>query len=165
MIALSKQYLKKRAEMRFWVNVKKSDGCWLWIGRHRTDKGYGRIHFGSRYVMATRFLWETILGRHIPEDYQMLHRCDVPACVNPDHLFVGTRSDNMRDSVSKGRFNSKPRGLKGVSHWGARLSDEQVRQIRKMKSAGVSTTTIMAIYKMCRSNICDIVAKRLWANV
>lgn len=82
---------------RFWPKVEKTDGCWLWTANTRPN-GYGL--FGS--VGAHRVAYELCVGP-IPSGMYVCHRCDNPACVRPDHLFVGTQLDNMRDMVTKGR--------------------------------------------------------------
>ena len=92
---------------RFWRKVAKhSSGCWLWYGA-RNGNGYGVCGAGGLKWLAHRVAWELSCGP-IPEggDYHgtcVLHRCDVPLCVNPDHLFLGTQADNMRDKAEKGR--------------------------------------------------------------
>lgn len=75
-------------------------GCWLWTGG--LSKGYGNIMDGTRCRLAHRVSYELFVGE-IPKGKQVLHRCDVPCCINPRHLFLGTRSDNMRDCFQKGR--------------------------------------------------------------
>lgn len=89
---------------RFWAKVKKSDACWEWQGG-RLPHGYGRIVISRKEgaVRAHRFSWELHFGP-IPDGMVICHRCDNPPCVRPDHLFVGTQSDNMRDCVNKGRL-------------------------------------------------------------
>lgn len=83
---------------RFWSKVHITDGCWLWTGALRN--GYGR--FGSRpFKYAHRVSWELANGP--TGDLKVLHRCDNPRCVRPDHLFLGTQLDNMRDRSAKGR--------------------------------------------------------------
>src|SRR5229473_531412 len=92
---------------RFWSKVRKSDGCWEWIaGKHRF--GYGIIRDGgrgSRMRTAHRISWEFHNGS-IPAGLWVLHRCDNPQCINPDHLFLGTQFDNMTDAARKGRIRN-----------------------------------------------------------
>lgn len=77
-----------------------NSGCWLWVGT--TVTGYGQLTFGRKRWLAHRLAWEAFRGA-VPGDLCVLHRCDVPACVNPDHLWTGTRLDNNRDMTAKGR--------------------------------------------------------------
>ena len=95
----------------FWAKVKKGDGCWEWQGatdaRPTRRPGYGLVTVNGRRAKAHRVAWELANGREIPPGLLACHRCDNPPCVRPDHLFVGTMSDNIRDSVAKGRFHPK----------------------------------------------------------
>ena len=87
---------------RFWKKVSKSDGCWLWTGSV-TNSGYGQFFpMERKMVTAHRWAYMTFVAP-IPEKMFVCHRCDTKRCVRPDHLFLGTHSDNMRDMVSKGR--------------------------------------------------------------
>ena len=88
---------------RFWSKVEKSNGCWLWRGA-ADPRGYGFFWVNGKQIGAHRFSLSLKLGR-LP--LQACHSCDVPACVNPDHLFEGSQQDNMRDCVSKGRLDSR----------------------------------------------------------
>jgi len=107
------------------VIPEPNSGCWLWDGA--ASKGYGQIGVGGKLLYAHRVSWERTHG-DIPEGSHVLHRCDVTLCVNPDHLFLGTHKDNMRDMAKKGRQRS---GARGVTHGSARLTEEQVLAIRK----------------------------------
>lgn len=107
-------------------------GCWLWAGSVG-ENGYGRAHSGeygtarSTAMGAHRLSWLMHKGP-IPDGLQVCHRCDVKACVNPDHLFVGTPLDNIRDCVAKGRAR---RGrLSGERHGRAKLTEKDVIAIR-----------------------------------
>lgn len=85
----------------FWKKVEKTETCWLWTAA-LNNSGYGAFAFeGSRWL-AHRFSYFIHKGP-IPTGMYVLHRCDSPRCVNPDHLWIGTQADNMRDCAEKGR--------------------------------------------------------------
>ena len=91
---------------RFWPKVDKRspDECWNWVGQ-RDHQGYGRLKVGSKPARAHRISWMLSTGESAGS-LCVLHSCDNPTCVNPDHLFAGTHSDNMRDREAKGRNHS-----------------------------------------------------------
>ena len=78
-------------------------GCWIWTGALNRHRGYGRLRFKDKEIKAHRYSWELHNGP-IPDGLQVLHKCDTPACVNPDHLWLGTHKENMHDCIKKGRF-------------------------------------------------------------
>lgn len=93
-----------------------SVGCWNWT-KSRTPEGYGHLHIHCKYWYAHRFSWVLHYG-NIPEHLHVLHKCDNPGCVNPEHLFLGTHQDNMHDRDLKGRGrhgNSKGLGPNSIS--------------------------------------------------
>lgn len=92
---------------RFWSKVQKSDACWLWT-KGTTHGGYGRFTLPRNIgtVMAHRVSWELAFGP-IAAGLKVLHRCDVRACVRPDHLRLGTQKDNIRDAVAKRRMHAQ----------------------------------------------------------
>lgn len=84
----------------FWLRVEKSDGCWNWTGK--LVKGYGSFRLKGVSGRANRVSWFLAHG-NLPKELHVLHKCDNPKCVRPDHLFLGTHLDNMRDMVEKNR--------------------------------------------------------------
>jgi len=89
---------------KFVMPVPES-GCWLWLGRVDPDSGYGQFSLNDRITRAHRAAWLLYRG-DIPAGRLVLHRCDVRCCVNPNHLFLGSHKDNMRDCITKGRFRA-----------------------------------------------------------
>lgn len=111
------------------VTVNPISECWEWKGRK--ERGYGRTIIGSRVdgtrrtIAAHRLSYETFVG-HIPEGMEVCHKCDNPCCVNPEHLFVGTRQDNIDDREAKGR-NHPP---KGSNNGRSKLTESDVLSAR-----------------------------------
>jgi hypothetical protein len=93
--------------LRFWAKVAKSDGCWEWQAV-RSSQGYGafRPTPESKQRSAHCYSWELAFGP-IPDGLWVLHRCDNRVCVRPEHLFVGSASDNAQDAIAKGRRRRK----------------------------------------------------------
>lgn len=85
---------------RFWSKVEKSDGCWIWTAA-RNRAGYGKFYCRGAMRTATRVLWELITGTAVPDELFVCHRCDNPPCVRPDHLFLGTNTQNQVDRQSR----------------------------------------------------------------
>lgn len=120
-----------------------NSGCWLWLG-HIPKSGYGQFRMTTdpreRCEGAHRASWILHNGS-IPNGLDVLHRCDVRCCVNPHHLFLGTKLDNMQDAASKGRMNwkpsDKPRIHRGEKHNQARLTVADILVIRGSAWKGV----------------------------
>ena len=110
-------------------------GCWEWVGA-LDDNGYGRFYVRKNHSPhASRVAWELCFGP-IPGKLFVCHRCDNPPCVNPAHLFLGTRQDNILDCVRKGRHR-QPYTQHGLAHHTA-FGKSKVREIEKLLSSGLS---------------------------
>lgn len=101
---------------RFFDKVLKTDSCWIWTAGSR-GLGYGAFKHEGKTIDAHRMSW-IIHNGTIPKDIFICHKCDNRSCVNPDHLFLGTHSDNMRDAYNKGRLNmnSFDRSANAIGH-------------------------------------------------
>lgn len=139
---------------RFWKRVEKGDGCWLWTGAADL-KGYGMITVTAAEAheapgcgakaKAHRVAWSLVNGA-VPDGMLVCHRCDVPACVNPAHLFLGTIRDNIQDAAAKGRMARK-------------LTDEEVAQIRLLAARGIAGHQIGKMYGVATSTVNRIAAR------
>ncbi len=139
-----------------------NSGCWLWTasnsGEGKTDdRAYGRMNLKSGQKSAHQISFEIYRGK-IPDGMQVLHTCDMPCCVNPEHLFLGTITDNMRDMVKKGRGKS----LKGIHHCKAKLNPEKVMDILWRCGMGEPKISLAAEYNVTKSLIKQIVARKIW---
>lgn len=147
---------------RFWSHVKKGDGneCWEWmISRFRN--GYGKFAVSrEKTAKANRMAWELLFGP-IPDGMCVLHKCDNPGCVRPDHLFLGTPADNARDRNSKGRQAI----FRGESHSSSKLTDNDVRAIRSERSMGASLVVLSQKYGVTIQNISQIYLRKSWRHI
>lgn len=114
-------------------------GCWLWL-ESCTTNGYGRLSSGGRRVSAHRYSWIYYKGE-IPTGLWVLHHCDVRSCVNPNHLFLGTRSDNTIDCAYKSRLNTSKLTLDKVF----KIRNDERSQRKIAKDYGVSQAQISNI--------------------
>lgn len=153
----------KTLEERFWEKVQKTDTCWIWIGCRNNGTGYGRIGRGGRQGGTTHahvVSWELANNRRVPKGMMICHKCDVRACVRPDHLFLGTPADNVYDAIRKDRF------IRGERVGGCKLTADQVIEIRARHGAGLSDVHDLAReFGVTYGNIVAIIKRKSWAHV
>jgi len=146
---------------RFWKHVNKTPDCWLWR-RSTNAKGYGQFILPDGPILAHRYAWQLTNGP-VPDGLSVLHRCDNPPCVRPDHLFLGTLADNNHDMMEKGR--DRKRGLKGSNNTSAKLTDDAVRIIRAERAAGQPLKVLAQRFGVCEAIISSVALRRTWKHV
>lgn len=153
--------MRKSLADRLWSRMVKSEnGCWMWTGVLRDPKGYGAIVSNGRRLRAHRVAWQLTHGP-IPEGMCACHHCDTPACINPDHLFLGTNGDNNRDRNAKGR-TYMPRSEQIPN---AKLTDVLVAEIKARLRNGEPHSRLAPDYGVSRQTISAIACGRRWAHV
>lgn len=183
---MSKNTIKRKTtppEIRFWKHVNKNtkSGCWEWTGS-KDKKGYGSFCIKTRKTMlAHRFSYKLHFG-NFSQHLFVCHHCDNPACINPKHLFLGTRYDNILDMMLKGRQNKGPNPkLSGKNHWSykypekclkgeknksAKLTEKQVIEIRnKYIPYKISCYKLANEYNVNPSLIHKIIHYVLWKHI
>jgi len=144
-------------------HVRQTRTCWLWTGG-KISTGYGAIRVKGKNILVHRLSYELHVGHPVPKGVCVLHRCDVRNCVNPEHLFLGSKADNVHDMDSKGRrVNGQLRGEHVAT---AKVTTEMVREMRRRASLGETAKTLMADYPMIgHSNIWMIITGKTWRHV
>lgn len=164
------------AVVRFWKRVNKNGPvhptlghCWDWTGytiqnldKAKGESKYGCIGVNSTYVRAHKFSWELHNGCSVPEGKQVLHRCDRPICVNPNHLYAGTRQDNINDMSERNRIPI------GEEKWSAKLTEDQIREIRKIhvpRSHTFGSAALGKLFGVSGTTIQTIIDGKKWGHV
>ena len=150
--------LKDRFESKW--TPEPNSGCWIWTGCILSN-GYGQIHDhqnGQNVKLGAHHASWLLHRGKIPSGILVLHKCDTPLCVNPDHLFLGTQKDNAQDRNRKGRNAN----VKGTRHPLCRLSPEQIVAIRADKRV---QTIIAKDFGISQSHVSAIKNKRFWSHI
>jgi len=141
-------------------------GCWEWTAT--TRNGYGRLVVGSRSrgtrktVSAHRYAYESLVGI-VPDGLCVLHKCDNRRCVNPIHLFVGTKEDNAKDMVAKGRWGGNPH--RGCAHPKSKLTVEQVLELRQRYASGVPCSRLGRDFGIHPRTAWDVAHRVTYKNI
>jgi hypothetical protein len=135
-------------------------GCWIW--QAATNGRYGLISSGGKMLKAHRAAYQMHRGP-IPDGMVVMHACDNPLCVNPDHLSLGTQLDNIRDRDRKGR--QVPNHPAGELNGMRKLSDADVLSIRRLRQKGLTMAAIADRFGVSRSNISFIIAGKRWPHI
>ncbi len=145
-------------EKIFWRNVNKKgpEDCWEWRGSKKSN-GYGKLLIEGNHFQAHRVSWKLHFGV-IPEGMLVLHKCDNRICVNPNHLEIGTQSKNITDAIKRKRVF--PPVFRGEKHPRAKLTTEEVKQIRSSK--GKTQRELAKMYGVSRHHINKIVNNKMW---
>jgi len=141
------------------VGKLKTD-CWEWKGTINKVHGYGYIMINRKMYRAHRLAYELFVGP-IPEGLCVCHHCDNKACVNPNHLFIGTNQDNVDDKVQKGR-QYKP---KGEEHSQSKFNNEQIKEICKQVKMGETQAKVAERFNVHPSAISRIVNHKRWDHI
>lgn len=170
--ARSRKRWARSAAERFWDRADLSAGpkaCWRWLGGSCSG-GYGaaRSTATGKQTTAHRVAWELTNGP-IPDGKQALHRCDHRWCVNPQHLFLGTQLENIRDMIAKGRQANGAElnhpSQVGEKNHGAKLTIAAVRRVKRLAARGLSQAVIAKKVGAERQNVWAIVNGRSWRHV
>lgn len=151
------------ATKRFWAKVEKSEGCW----RYGTAKRYGSIQYDGVAWPAHRFSYLLHFGVD-PGGLFVCHHCDNPQCVRPDHLFLGTPADNSADMARKGRARNAgkhPNLPRGERHTNAKLDDDKVREMRRLREEGWEYRALAAEFGVTPRAAWLAVNGGTWAHV
>lgn len=162
-LCVNPNHLVQGDEDRFWSYVHKlaEDDCWVWTGG--MCQGYGSITMkkdGKKTSIRSHvYSWELFTGRPVPKSLLVCHKCDHHYCVNPHHLFLGTYLDNNQDR------SKKRRSCNGAKVNTCKLTEQQIREIRKLHSEGHSTTQLATLFHIHRTSVLNIVKKKTWKHV
>lgn len=162
---------RSKIEKRFWEKVDcngpipshrpELGRCWLWTGGDSSSRGYGALKVNSKKIRAHILSWRLRFGSESnPNGLDTCHKCDNPCCVNPEHLFLGTEKDNVRDCMEKGRRGA----TQGANNGRAVINAEMVRKIRFL-AAEYGSSQIAKEIGTTRNIVRGVLSGRTWRHV
>lgn len=140
----------------------RDDGCHIFEGAKDSD-GYGRVKLNGVGIAVHRWMYEHNFGA-VPQGNHVLHKCDTPACVNPEHLFLGTHAENMADKAAKGRSKNVPIGHSHKRPM-AKINDEKAKQIKELLRRGYRQADIARDFGVSRNLISEISLGKTWRHI
>jgi len=141
------------------IEMIPESGCWIWMAG-RCSHFYGRLKIKGKVENAHRASYREFVGE-IPDGLFVCHKCDIPECINPDHLFLGTYADNMEDMRRKGRG----RVIAGSGNYHAKLTEHDVLLIRGELDCGTSIAELAERYGVVNSTISMIGTRQRWKHI
>lgn len=146
---------------KFFDSVNKTEDCWEWIG-YKDKAGYARLMIRSQWLLGHVLSYLLHFGP-IPGDLHVCHSCDNPCCVNPNHLWLGTHQQNMKDRNDKGRCGQTERNGEMITT--AILTSESAAEIRKCVAQGAKQSDMAKRFGVTRGTINSLIKRRTWKQV
>lgn len=146
--------LSQEQKDRFISRIRKTESCWIWEGG-KDRLGYG---YFCGFKASRISYW---MYREDPKELLVLHTCDNPPCVNPEHLFLGTPADNTKDMISKGRQHS----TKGSSNGFSKFTEADILEIRRLNKEGIGYKRLSKMFNSDHWYIRDIIKRKYWEHV
>ena len=143
--------IKERLMNNFFYS---DNGCWIW-NKCLNQNNYGVIRARGKNYLAHRLSFE-IFKKENPKNKFVCHKCDNPLCINPEHLFLGTQKDNLKDAKNKNRM------INGESHYRSKLKINDILEIKKMCKSGITQKLISKKFNVSESNISKINSNKTW---
>jgi len=153
-------HITERDRQRFLTYINKRGNCWIWSGSTAAD--YGVFYLELKRHRAHRAAYKLFKGS-IPKGLCVCHTCDTPLCCNPEHLFLGTHAENMRDRNTKGRASGG--SLPGENNPRSKLREQDVLDIRERAAQGINQYSLAEEYGVSQAHISGIITRRFWKHI